>query len=129
MPPKVGATVKNKPGNKGDFHGRREELLQSKIPEYLELSKKGKTRDFWGPLMKTYWEQFHWHLPLNEDPSENRVFPSDVTLKPEDVLLKAKMQKAIKQVSFGPICERAQVIDSSCRKLRLGIIIDAPPWA
>ncbi|KAJ6480747.1 hypothetical protein C8R47DRAFT_1218593 [Mycena vitilis] len=92
-PPTTAPAAKKKPGNKGDFHGKREEYLVGKMDEYLSYSKKGKTRDFYPLLFKTYWAMFNWRLPLNEDPSPGDQFPPDATkLTQEESDAKSKTQ-------------------------------------
>ncbi|KAJ6547267.1 hypothetical protein B0H19DRAFT_1266203 [Mycena capillaripes] len=82
--------TKKKPGNKGDFHGQREEFLHGRVEEYLSLSKMGKTHTFWPMLLSEYWEKFDWHLPLDQDPSPNDNFPSDEVLTTEETDAKSK---------------------------------------
>jgi hypothetical protein len=103
MPKSKGKTVhtepKKKPGNKGDFHGMREDFLLSKVPEYFARSKEGKTRQFWPELMAEYWRMFPWRLPLDVDP-DPADGPVHKVLSPDEVEDKAAKEKALKAVSL-----------------------------
>ncbi|KAJ7027249.1 hypothetical protein C8F04DRAFT_1189686 [Mycena alexandri] len=86
---------KQKPGNKGDFHGRRETFLTSQLPEYFQKSKQRKTREFWPQLFKVYMELFSWRLELNEDPDpEDGLLREALSL--EEMDLKAEKIKQVK---------------------------------
>ena len=58
-----------KPGHPGDFQGRRAELIDTFIDEFLGL--KGKERHFhatfWAKFFSKYWATFHWSIPLTEE--------------------------------------------------------------
>ena len=58
-----------KPGNPGDFHGRRAEFINEFIEEFLGL--RGKERHFhatfWAAFFAKYWAKFHWSIPLTEE--------------------------------------------------------------
>jgi hypothetical protein len=101
-----GGRPQKKPGNKGDFHGVHLEYLLSRLEEYLTTSKVGQTRVWWPKLMKEYWEKFHWHLNLAEEPVEGDVSRPDNALSAADALLKTKRMEDIKQVSSSRICGR-----------------------
>jgi hypothetical protein len=90
---------KQKPGNKGDFRGMREDFLVSKLPEYFAKSKEGKTRKFWPELMAEYWRMFPWRLPLNVDP-EPEDGPMHEVLSLDEVEQKTANEKAIKAVNL-----------------------------
>ncbi|KAJ7027745.1 hypothetical protein C8F04DRAFT_1266695 [Mycena alexandri] len=87
-----------KPGNKGDFHGKRYDFLVNNLEGYLEASKKGKTRTWWPGLFEAYWSRFHWRLALDEEPADDAVVvvggSEELTAEEEDE--KAAVQKAIK---------------------------------
>ncbi|KAJ7823357.1 hypothetical protein B0H13DRAFT_1919662 [Mycena leptocephala] len=97
-------TVKNKPGNKGDFHGQRDVFLRANMDNYLAASKKGKTRNFWPELFKNYLEKFHWRLPLDQEPSPNDNFPPDLGLSAHDIQEKAKVLTELKQSWYNHQC-------------------------
>jgi hypothetical protein len=90
--------VKNKPGNKGDFHGQRDVFLRANMDDYLAASKKGKTRNFWPELFKNYLEKFHWRLPLDQEPSPDDNFPPDSGLSAHDIQEKTKVLTELKRV-------------------------------
>ncbi|KAJ7430393.1 hypothetical protein B0H11DRAFT_2263571, partial [Mycena galericulata] len=93
MPPKGSATasstdatskkVKKKPGNKGDFSGQREKFLLEKLDDYMDYSKRGKTREWWPILFNEYWAKFDWRLGLDVEPDANPT-PPDANLTPPD---------------------------------------------
>jgi hypothetical protein len=91
--------VKNKPGNKGDFHGQHDEFLRGRMDDHLEASKKGKTRNFWPKLFKDYLEKFHWRLPLHQEPSPDDAFSSDSNLTTQELDEKTKVVTELKRVS------------------------------
>ncbi|KAJ7040208.1 hypothetical protein C8F04DRAFT_1253967 [Mycena alexandri] len=88
---------KKKPGNKGDFHGTREEFLVSQLPAYLDASKRGKTRDFWPMLFKAWFERYHWRLELDQEPTPTDLFPPDNLLTTEEFMDKGKKQNKLKE--------------------------------
>jgi hypothetical protein len=89
---------KQKPGNKGDFQGQHLEFLNSRMPDYLETSKKGKTRTLWPNLLRDYWEKFDWRLAMNQDPAPTDLFPPESTLGVEAAATKSKVMQETKQV-------------------------------
>lgn len=91
---------KKKPGNRGDFHGMREDFLNARLDAYMAASKLGKTRDFWPELFKDYWEKFHWRLAITEDPALDATPVVDGTLSPEDTKAKEAVLKLVKAVSI-----------------------------
>ncbi|KAF8146547.1 hypothetical protein K438DRAFT_1780838 [Mycena galopus ATCC 62051] len=102
--PKTDATkVKQKPGNKGDLHGVREEFLMSKMEAYMVTSKAKTTTTFWTGLFADYWKKFHWSLPLNQDPTDTDVYPDDNTLTAAQEDTKSKVQSTVKLVCTSPV--------------------------
>ncbi|KAJ7642310.1 hypothetical protein DFH06DRAFT_1137331 [Mycena polygramma] len=95
---KATPAVKKKPGNKGDFHGKRADFLTGKMDEYLTASKRGKTRDFYPRLFKDYWMQFNWCLPLDKDPSAADNFPANsAQLSEEEMKQKGRTQADVQR--------------------------------
>ncbi|KAJ6469552.1 hypothetical protein C8R47DRAFT_1222890 [Mycena vitilis] len=88
---KVRTEPKKKPGNKGDFHGAREEFLWSNMEDYLTASREGKTRAFWPILGSAYWKKFDWRLELDEDPEPGSGPVYGPMAKDEDAMKKKKM--------------------------------------
>ncbi|KAJ7106096.1 hypothetical protein C8R43DRAFT_1140576 [Mycena crocata] len=72
---------KKKPGNRGDFHGMREEYLLAHLDGYFDASKRGKTREFWPGLFTRYMERFDWRLPLSEEPG--KPLPAEGPMTPD----------------------------------------------
>ncbi|KAJ7118601.1 hypothetical protein C8R43DRAFT_1137336 [Mycena crocata] len=90
--------MKQKPGNKGDFHGQRLTFLLSCLPDYMDASKRGKTRDFWAPMFEKYWTMFPWRLALTEEPADGEAGVSNEELSREDCARKEKTVKETKEV-------------------------------
>ncbi|KAJ7022891.1 hypothetical protein C8F04DRAFT_1272085 [Mycena alexandri] len=86
---------KKKPGNKGDFRGMREDFLTCQLPEYFKKSKQGKVREFWGPLLQTYWQLFPWRLELDQDPDPEDGLLREALL-PEEFDLKVQKMAQVK---------------------------------
>ncbi|KAF8124661.1 hypothetical protein K438DRAFT_2002558 [Mycena galopus ATCC 62051] len=91
-PPKV----KKKLGNRGDFHGSREEFLMSKMSAYLAASKAKEVPAFWPGLFAEYWKKFHWTLPLDTEPAPTDVYPDDTALTAAQTDKKTEVQTTIK---------------------------------
>jgi hypothetical protein len=91
---------KQKPGNKGDFHGLRYNFLIAQLAGYMEASRNGKTCSFWPSFFEKYWETFNWHLSLNKEPIEGATWPNDDVLSPDDLYKKSQTQLFLKVVSF-----------------------------
>ncbi|KAJ7601428.1 hypothetical protein DFH06DRAFT_1154134 [Mycena polygramma] len=87
---------KQKPGNKGDFHGQRLAFLKEQLDGYLEASRNGKTRKFWPPFFEKYWDKFSWRLKLDEEPEEGATSTAMEVLSKEEFEQKAKVQLATK---------------------------------
>ncbi|KAJ6504285.1 hypothetical protein C8R47DRAFT_1248391 [Mycena vitilis] len=87
---------KQKPGNKGDFHGQRLAFLKEQLDGYLEASRNGKTRKFWPPFFEKYWDKFSWRLKLDEEPEEGATSTAMEVLSKEEFEEKAKVQLATK---------------------------------
>ncbi|KAJ7833719.1 hypothetical protein B0H14DRAFT_3462539 [Mycena olivaceomarginata] len=98
-------------GSLATSKGPRLDFLTSKIPEYIEASKKkygkeAKTEGlapFWTNLFKEYWKLFPWDLPLDQDPVPNAP-PPPPDLEPqtaeealEQAERKSQVQKKIKE--------------------------------
>ncbi|KAF7326336.1 hypothetical protein MKEN_00487200 [Mycena kentingensis (nom. inval.)] len=68
---------KKKPGNRGKFRGKRLELLQEWLPEYIhrneggKKAKRGSGKSFWDEFLPVYWKSFPWRLDLNEEPPDD----------------------------------------------------------
>ncbi|KAJ7755133.1 hypothetical protein B0H16DRAFT_1722345 [Mycena metata] len=91
---------KQKPGNKGDFHGKRYDFPVANLDVYLAASREGHTRKFWPDLFENYWARFYWRLALNEEPEDENGGAVSEVLTKEDEDEKARIQKSIKGVSF-----------------------------
>lgn len=111
-PTPVGATApaatkapkeRKKPGNKGDFHGAREEFLVSQLPGYLAASKISKTRDFWPALFKDWFQRFDWRLDLGDEPAPTDLWLPDSKITTEEFIEKGKRQNKLKEVGAGPL--------------------------
>jgi hypothetical protein len=63
------SSQKCKPGRKGNFHGKRLELLESFLPDWERARINRTTGDFWSVVTAAYWRQFPWRLQQNEDSS------------------------------------------------------------
>ncbi|KAJ7727089.1 hypothetical protein B0H16DRAFT_1735355 [Mycena metata] len=66
-----------KRGNTTDLSAGRLKFLQTRLPQYVEASKKNKSKSerrksgtnvFWPTLFHDYWQEFPWKLPIGEDP-------------------------------------------------------------
>ncbi|KAJ7802747.1 hypothetical protein B0H14DRAFT_2614043 [Mycena olivaceomarginata] len=105
-------TPQKKRGQPSDFKEPRLDFLTSKIPVYIEASKKkygkeAKTEGlapFWTNLFKEYWKLFPWDLPLDQDPVPNAPPPPPPDLEPqtaeealEQAEWKSQVQKKIKE--------------------------------
>ncbi|KAJ7920097.1 hypothetical protein B0H13DRAFT_2319734 [Mycena leptocephala] len=86
---------RQKPGNKGDFHGHHDFLI-AKLAGYMEALRNGKTRLFWPGFFKRYWEKFNWQLSLQEEPVEGTIWPDDNSLSADDLYKKSKAQLFLK---------------------------------
>ncbi|KAJ7312230.1 hypothetical protein DFH08DRAFT_822266 [Mycena albidolilacea] len=107
-------------GQPSIFKGARFDFLTSKIPEYIDTSKKKSGKEakteglapFWADLFEEYWEHFPWDLPLDQDPipdavplpdldpqtAEEAVEALGAPLSPEESERKSKVQNEIKGV-------------------------------
>jgi hypothetical protein len=94
------ASEKRKPGRKGNFHGKRLELLTSFLPDWERARRKKTTGDFWSTVLSAYWEKFHWRLPQDEDPSGDKTFPMDEDLTAEEREQKATTIHLVEKVHF-----------------------------
>ncbi|KAJ7801208.1 hypothetical protein B0H14DRAFT_3489898 [Mycena olivaceomarginata] len=109
---------RKKRGQPSVFKGARFDFLTSKIPLYIDASKKKSGKEakteglapFWADLFKEYWERFPWDLPLDQDPvpdpaplpdldpqtAEEAVEALGAPLSPEESERKSKVQNEIK---------------------------------
>ncbi|KAJ7726345.1 hypothetical protein B0H16DRAFT_1735660 [Mycena metata] len=92
---------KLKPGNKGNFHGKRYDFLVNYLEGYLEALRNSKTRDWWSTLFEEYWQLFDWRLALNEEPGDDAMVlvggqEEQEELSEEEMDRKTKVQEQIK---------------------------------
>jgi hypothetical protein len=88
-----------KRGNRGDFHGKRLEFLESKVELFCEHSEKKTTRTWWDKLWGEWWAEFPWDVPLNQDPLPGAKAKPDKELTPEEKDQKAKILTDTENVS------------------------------
>ncbi|KAJ7224535.1 hypothetical protein GGX14DRAFT_557398 [Mycena pura] len=87
---------KKKPGNKGDFHGKRLAFLLEHWDEYVQHSKDGATRKFWPALWEKYYTRFGWRLTLDVEPEDGVEFGEESSLTTEEEEEKVRALKALK---------------------------------
>ncbi|KAJ7858431.1 hypothetical protein B0H13DRAFT_1901814 [Mycena leptocephala] len=92
----LAAKPKQKPGNKGDFHGLRYDFLISELAGYMDASRNGKTRSFWPGFFEKYWAKFNWRLSLDQDPVEGATWPDEDSLSDDELHKKSQTQLFLK---------------------------------
>ncbi len=103
--PSNDTSKKKKRGNQGDFHGKRLEFLEAKLPDYRRASQDNKVRIWFNEeFFPSYWAAFHWSLPLDKDPTPDHVYPEDG----EGIEVKAATMKTITAVSKHLLFENAR---------------------
>ena len=67
-----GGASNGKRGNKGHFHGSRAAFIAEYFPEFVvaKAAGRGAQKKFWDAFYGAWWQQFHWKLPLNQEPGE-----------------------------------------------------------
>lgn len=90
--------AKRRPGRKGNFAGKRLELLESFVPKWEKARSNRTTGDFWATVNAAYWKTFHWRLEPTEEPSSEASVDED--LSEEDLKAKAAKITLVESVSF-----------------------------
>jgi hypothetical protein len=91
---------RQKPGNKGDFHGLRYDFLIAELAGYMDASRNGKTRSFWPGFFEKYWAKFNWRLSLDDEPVEGATWPDDESLSADELHKKSQAQLFLKAVGL-----------------------------
>jgi hypothetical protein len=91
---------KRRPGRKGNFQGKRLELLESFLPDWDRARQNKTTGDFWTTVIPAYWAKFPWHLQQDEEPSGDTDLPADENLTAEEVERKAATIRLVDKVRF-----------------------------
>ncbi|KAJ7238468.1 hypothetical protein C8J57DRAFT_1528779 [Mycena rebaudengoi] len=89
-----------KRGNQGDFHGKREEFLNSWLERYCDASAKKNTPEIWPKMLHEYWQKFPWCLPIMEEPLDDFTPDAmpDAELSKEDREKKAEVLTKTKDI-------------------------------
>jgi hypothetical protein len=87
-------TDKKRPGNPGNFRGKRLEFLLGQEEELLKSSGGKTDTAFYNSLFSAYWKLFSWRLKLIEDLPDG-VLPPDM----EEVLSEDDEKKRVEAVS------------------------------
>ena len=94
------ASEKRRPGRKGNFQGKRLELLNSFLPVWNRARQKKTTGDFWTTVISAYWDNFPWRPRRDEESPSDMELPTDENLTAEELEEKATSIRIVEKVRF-----------------------------
>lgn len=98
---KVDRSQKRKAGRKGNFNGKRLQLLESYLPHWDKARLNRTTGDFWITVFSAYWAKFPWHLQQNEEPPDDApLAPTNEELTEEELERKVATIRLVEKVRF-----------------------------
>ena len=111
-------TGTGKRGQKSHFHGARAAFIAEQFPEFLiaQGGGRGLQKQFWFDFYSKWWDNFHWRVPLHEEPAEDAEHP-DTEEEEEDGKAKTVNQTQVVSIIDSVLRSPANTILSASRDI------------